>query len=161
MVELVRPVVLFAQSLAARSRETETERTTLGDKARRFVTEGMLGLVSVHRFCIFAHRGLSRQRVTVWIYEDRLHIEYQQTVLARYKATLNRRRKWLKSVFQPQTSSTPFVSPQLEMFELDEEQWRRAWLCPPYVHRKPQDSLARQLSLLALDILLWLVPIRG
>lgn len=36
--ELVRPVVLFAQPVAARSRETSTERSTVGEKARRFVT---------------------------------------------------------------------------------------------------------------------------
>jgi hypothetical protein len=43
--EVIRPIVLFAQPVAARSRETELERTTVGDKARRFVTQGMLGLV--------------------------------------------------------------------------------------------------------------------
>lgn len=46
--------------------------------------------------------------MAVWIYEDRLHIEYQQTVPARYKATLNRRRKSLKSVSRPQIYSTCF-----------------------------------------------------
>jgi len=43
--ELVRPVVLFARPIAARSRETDTERGTVGDKARHFVTGGMLSLV--------------------------------------------------------------------------------------------------------------------
>lgn len=38
------------------------------------------GLVSVQRFYIYAHRGLARERVAVWIYEGRLHIEYQQTL---------------------------------------------------------------------------------
>lgn len=113
------------------------------------------GLVSVQRFYIFAHRGLARQRVAVWIYEDRLHIEHQQTVLVRYKATLDRRRKSLKSVSRPQIYATAFVSPQLELFELDEEQWRRAWLRPPYVYRQPQRPLATQLSLLGLEIVLW------
>ena len=36
--ELIRPVVLFTQPVAARSRETDTDRSTVGDKARRFVT---------------------------------------------------------------------------------------------------------------------------
>lgn len=43
--EVIRPVVLFAQGVTERSRETETARTTVGEKARRFVTAGMLGLV--------------------------------------------------------------------------------------------------------------------
>ena len=42
--EVIRPVVLFAQPVAERSREIDLERTTVGEKARRFVTSGMLGL---------------------------------------------------------------------------------------------------------------------
>ena len=40
--EVIRPIVLFAETIAERSRQTGLERTTIGDKARRFVQEGML-----------------------------------------------------------------------------------------------------------------------
>lgn len=43
--EVIRPIVLFAETIAERSRQTGIERTNVGDKARRFVMEGMLGLV--------------------------------------------------------------------------------------------------------------------
>jgi hypothetical protein len=43
--EVIRPIVLFAQPVAERGRETELARTTVGEKARRFVTQGMRGLV--------------------------------------------------------------------------------------------------------------------
>ena len=43
--EVIRPIVLFAETIAERSRQTGIERTRVGDKARRFVMEGMLGLV--------------------------------------------------------------------------------------------------------------------
>jgi hypothetical protein len=43
--EVIRPIVLFAESVAERSRQTEIERTVVGEKARRFVQQGMLGLV--------------------------------------------------------------------------------------------------------------------
>ena len=43
--EVIRPIVLFAETVKARSESTQVERTTLGDKARKFVKEGMLGLV--------------------------------------------------------------------------------------------------------------------
>jgi putative transposase len=114
------------------------------------------GLVSVQRFYIYAERGLAKHRVAVWIYENRLHIEYQQTLLARYRSKIDRRRKALKSVSRPQIFATPFASPQLELFELDEAEWRRAWLRPPYHYRQPQGPLANQLPLLGLKILLWL-----
>ena len=43
--EVIRPIVLFAETAAERSRQTGVERTVVGDKARRFVMEGMFGLV--------------------------------------------------------------------------------------------------------------------
>jgi hypothetical protein len=46
--EAIRPVVLFSETAATRSRETGIERTVLGEKARRFIMEGMLGLAD-HR----------------------------------------------------------------------------------------------------------------
>ena len=42
--EVIRPIVLFAETAAERRRQTGVERTVVGDKARRFVTEGMLAL---------------------------------------------------------------------------------------------------------------------
>lgn len=43
--EVIRPIVLFSETIAERSRQTEIERTRVGEKARRFVQQGMLGLV--------------------------------------------------------------------------------------------------------------------
>ena len=43
--EVIRPLVLFAETIAERSRPTGLERTTIGDKARRFIQNGLLGLV--------------------------------------------------------------------------------------------------------------------
>ncbi len=42
--EVIRPVVLFAETVAERSRQTALDRATVGEKARRFVQRGMLGL---------------------------------------------------------------------------------------------------------------------
>jgi hypothetical protein len=42
---VIRPIVLFAETVAERSRQTGLERTVVGAKARRFATAGMLGLV--------------------------------------------------------------------------------------------------------------------
>ena len=42
--EAIRPVVLFGETAAERSRQTGMDRTTIADKAKRFVTGGMLGL---------------------------------------------------------------------------------------------------------------------
>jgi len=43
--EVIRPVVLFAETIAARSTHTGIDRDTVAEKARRFIQHGMLGLV--------------------------------------------------------------------------------------------------------------------
>src|SRR5438876_402835 len=43
--EVIRPVVLFSETITARSEQIGLDRSTVGDKARRFVQQGMLGLV--------------------------------------------------------------------------------------------------------------------
>ena len=113
------------------------------------------GLVSIHRFYIYAHRGLARQRVSVWIYKNRLNIEYQQTLLVRYQCRIYRQKKKLKSVTKPQLQETSFTSPQLELFELDKSQWQYAWLRAPYIYRKQKAPFAQQLPLLSVDVLLF------
>lgn len=42
------------------------------------------GFVSIQRFYLYAERGLARKRVFIWIYEGKLQIKYQQTMLAKY-----------------------------------------------------------------------------
>jgi hypothetical protein len=42
--EIIRPIVLFGETAAERSRQTGVERTVVGDKARRFVLGGIAGL---------------------------------------------------------------------------------------------------------------------
>ena len=43
--EIIRPIVLFDETVSERSRQTGIERSRVNDKARRFVQKGMLGLV--------------------------------------------------------------------------------------------------------------------
>ena len=78
------------------------------------------GDISVQRFYIYAERGLARQRGSVWLYEGRLHIEYQQTMLARYAYRYDRKHKRLQAVDQPQIERTVLADPQLELWELDD-----------------------------------------
>jgi len=112
------------------------------------------GSVSVQRFYIYAERGLAKRRVAVWIYEDRLHIEYRQQMLAGYACRLDRRSHTLKSVTKPNLYRSLHADPQIELFELDDEQWLKILRRPPYAPRKTaQEPVARQLSWLTLLIL--------
>lgn len=43
--EVIRPLMLFEDTISARSRATGLDRGTVADKARRFVQHGMFGLI--------------------------------------------------------------------------------------------------------------------
>jgi transposase InsO family protein len=108
------------------------------------------GNVSVQRFYIYAERGLSQRRVTLWFYQDRLHVEYQQTLLARYHYRLQRGSTKINSISRPKLYRTGFASPQLELLELDDSQWQKIIRRPEYARRRA--ALAAAAKQLALDL---------
>jgi transposase InsO family protein len=105
------------------------------------------GYVSVQRFYIYAERGLSRKRISVWLYDERLHLAHQDTLLARYTYQDDRRARRMRAVAQPHLYRTPYASPQLELWELDDEQWQKVTRRPYERHPRPADVGARQLLL--------------
>lgn len=106
------------------------------------------GNVSIQRFYIYAERGLARRRVALWFYEDRLHVEYKQTMLARYRYRLERHSSTIASISYPKLYRTQFASPQLELLELDDTQWTKIARRPEYARRRATlTAAARQLAL--------------
>lgn len=106
------------------------------------------GNISIHRFYIYAERGLTRRRVSVWFYEDRLHVEYKQTLLARYHYHLERDSTKISTISHPKIYRTPYASPQLELLELDDSQWTKIAQRPEYARRRAAlVAAARQLAL--------------
>lgn len=121
-------------------------------------TVNRYGFVSVQRFSLYAESGLSRQRVSIWIYEGELSIEYQQTLLARYPCDYDRQQGQLQAVRQPTLYTTVFRSPQLELIELDDAQWRKFQRHPARNYAKRIAMLGHQLSLLDLGtsaLIIW------
>jgi transposase InsO family protein len=102
-------------------------------------TVNRAGYVSVQRFYLYAERGLARKRVSVWLYDGRLHLAYQQALLAQYTYHAERRGKQLQAVDpHPQLYRTAYASPQLELWELDDVQWRKVFERRPYQRHPPQ-----------------------
>ena len=56
-------------------------------------TVNRAGYVSVQRFYLYAERGLARKRVSVWLYDGRLHLAHQQALLAQYTYHAERARQ--------------------------------------------------------------------
>lgn len=107
------------------------------------------GNISIHRFYIYAERGLTQRRVTAWVFEDRLHVEYRQTLLARYHYRLERDSTKIRAISRPKIYRTQYASPQLELLELDDAQWRKIARRPEYARRRA--ALATAVRQLAID----------
>ncbi len=102
-------------------------------------------------------RGRARRRVAIWLYQDRLHVEYQQTLLARYHYRLDRSSTQITAISRPRLYHSLFASPQLEMFELDDAQWVKIWRRPEYARRRlVMKAAARQLAF-DFNLMLWLL----
>jgi transposase InsO family protein len=108
------------------------------------------GFVSVQRFYLYAENGLARQRVSIWIYEGQLSIEYHKTLLARYRCIYDARHGQLQEVSAPTLYATAFRSPQLELIERDAEQWRKCQRRPLSTYTRHRAMLPEQLFLLNL-----------
>ena len=66
----------------------ESQRATLRrlfGEVQWLCTVNRYGFVSVQRCYRDAEPGLSRQRVSIWVYEGDLRSEYQETLLAWYR----------------------------------------------------------------------------
>jgi len=109
------------------------------------------GYVSVQRFYIYAERGLSRTRVSIWLYDGRMQVAHRDTLLARYAYRYDRKARRLRAVDAPQVYSTPYTT-QPELWELDDAQWRKI-MPRPYERRAPPTNAgARQLALPLLGV---------
>ena len=114
------------------------------------------GNVSIQRFYIYAERGLSQRRVTLWFYQDRLHVEYLHTLLARYHYRLQRGSNKITGIFRPKLYKTAFASPQLELLELDDDQWQKITRRPEYAKRRAALAAAARQLALDLPLMSWL-----
>ena len=118
------------------------------------------GYVSVQRFYIYAERGLARTRVSVWHYDGRLQIAYQEALLARYTYRYDRKARRLRAIADPELFHTPYGSPQLELFELDDAQWRKVARRPYERHPPTPEDGAQQLLLPLVGLALTLLAAR-
>ena len=98
-------------------------------------------------FYIYVEDALSRQRVSIWIDEGQLRMEYEQTLLARYRCRYNPRQGRIEEVSHPTLYTTSFASNQIELIELDDEQWQK-------VQQRPVRSYGQRLAHLPEQLLL-------
>jgi transposase InsO family protein len=127
------------------------ELRTLVGRVEFLRTVNRYGFVSVPRFYIYAEDGLARRRVSIWIYEGQLQIEYQQTLLARYRCVYDSHQGRIEDVSDPRLYTTSFASKQIELLELDDKQWQKIQRRPARLYSERRATLPEQLWLMNLS----------
>jgi hypothetical protein len=67
---------------------------------------------------------------TIWIYEGALKVEHQAVTLSQYEVSMREDHKHVQAVRSARTHETPFRSPQLTLFDLDQGGWLLYWKTP-------------------------------
>ena len=106
-------------------------------------------VVTDHSEVVSSNTALST-RVLNWIYEGELSIEYQKTLVAKYRCEYDRRHGQLQGMSDPTLYTTTYTPPQLELIELDDEQWVKFQQRPARTYSKRIAMLPKQLPLIDL-----------
>ena len=117
------------------------------------------GYVRLRHWKVYGERGLAGRPVGLWLYGPQLTVEHRDEPLAQFQATYAPGKRLFKAVTLLRLFETPFRSPQLWLFPLDDDQWRKAFRVATYVARYPSHSHGVvQLPLFSEDLLAALSP---
>jgi hypothetical protein len=76
--------------------------------------------------------------VAVWLYEERLTIAFDDTLLAQSLVEYQPDKKHFRAVSAPQLYTTQYQSPQLPLWEFGDQEWVKVLRLPPRVIRRKQ-----------------------
>ncbi len=88
------------------------------------------GFLRFQDWKFYGERGLAKAKVTVWIYEGSLKVEKEAVTLSEYEVSMKDDHKHVQTVRSARAHETPFRSPQLTLFDLDERGWLLYWKTP-------------------------------
>jgi putative transposase len=94
------------------------------------------GFLRFQDWKFYGERGLASAKVTVWIYEGALRVEHQAVTLSQYEVSMFDDHKHVQKVRSARTHETPFRSPQLTLFDLNEGGWLLYWKTPEAAPRR-------------------------
>jgi len=95
------------------------------------------GFLRFQNWRFYGERGLPKAKVTIWIYEGSLKVEKEAVTLSEYEISMKDDHKQVQAVRSARRHETPFRSPQLTLFDLDEEGWILYWKTEPVpTHRR-------------------------
>lgn len=120
--------------------EADLRRVFYTTRFRRQVDRS--GYVRFRHWRIYAEEGLSAAGVAVWLYEEQFLIVYDEQAVAQYTVEYQPGQHQFRDVTNPQLFDTHHRSPQLRLWELSDDEWRKAYRLPHYIARqKPNQAV--------------------
>lgn len=116
-------------------------RTPFGRKLDR------LGYVRFRHWRLYGEQGLGKEHAAVWLCGEALTIEFADEPLARYRVRYQPDKTHLRAVEEPQVYETPFRSPQLGLWQLDDTEWLKVIRRADYAPRRPRRAAPTQAAL--------------
>lgn len=118
-----------------------------GSRASRRVDRH--GYARYRHWRLYGERGLAGQAVAVWQFGERLMLEYAEEVLSQFRVTLQPDGRRLRTVEVAHLFATAYRSPQCALWDLSDEEWRKAVPVAPPAPRRPRPKAAYQASFFA------------
>jgi hypothetical protein len=108
------------------------------------------GYARFRHWRLYGELGLGRASVAVWVYGEHLTLEYADEILSYFTVTYQPDGQHLRTVAAPQVFETAYRSPQLALWDLSDDEWRKALPVPSAVlRRRAHPEPAMQPSLFA------------
>jgi transposase len=96
------------------------------------------GYLRLRHWRVYAERGLAQRRVAVWLYEEKLTIEFGDEPLAQYAVEYEPDHQHFKAVQNTRLLDTQYRSAQLELWARGEVEWHLVKRELPYArHKRP------------------------
>jgi putative transposase len=105
------------------------------------------GYVRFRHWRLYGERGLTGDRVAVWLYAERLTLVFQDEPLAQYRVTYQPGKRRLKAVTEERLFDTPHRAPQPPLWAWGKDEWVRVLRLPEYAARRRRAVTAAQARL--------------
>jgi len=102
------------------------------------------GYIRFRHWRLYGERGLTGDRVAVWLDAEHLTLVFQDEPLAQYRVTYQPARHRLKAVTEERHFETPHRSPQPPLWAWGQDEWLRVLRLPTYAPRRPRTGEQRQ-----------------
>jgi hypothetical protein len=102
------------------------------------------GYARFRNWRIYSERGLSRQRVVLWLCDEQLRVEFAETPLAEYRVAYRSDHHRLRSIDLTRLYETRHRSPQLPLLELDPRDWRLVMELPQLRRQRSHGKVVQE-----------------